>query len=114
MVAAYLLCLPWDLRNRPETPGALDESSPVTGLGIAGLTVAMLSLAAYFGFRDRLIWALLIVAGPPATLMYVSLDGHPEPDAAVWPLAWGFFVLVMGTGVLAVAGFARLFRTSEA
>ncbi|WP_409057906.1 hypothetical protein [Streptomyces sp. SYP-A7185] len=114
MVAAYLLCLPWDLRNRPETPGALDESSPVTGLGIAGLTVAMLSLAAYFGFRDRLIWALLIVAGPPATLMYVSFDGHPEPDAAVWPLAWGFFVLVMGTGVLAVAGFARLFRTSEA
>lgn len=113
VVAAYLLCLPWDLRNRPETPGALNETSPVTALGITGLTVAMLSLAAYFGYRDRLIWALLIVAGPPATLMYVSFDSHPEPDAAVWPLAWGFFVLVMGVGVLTVAGFARLFRDSE-
>ncbi|MGW7076532.1 hypothetical protein [Streptomyces sp. NPDC054866] len=112
--AAYLLCLPWDLRNRPETPGAINETSPVTALGIAGLTVAMLSLAAYFGFRDRLGLALLIVAGPPATLMYVSFDSHPEPDAAVWPLAWGFFVLVMGAGVLAVAGFARLFRDTEA
>lgn len=112
-VAAYLLCLPWDLRNRPETPGAINETSPVTGLGIAALTVSMLALAAYFGFRDRLAWALLLVAGPPATLMYVSFDSHPEPDAAVWPLAWGFFVLVMGAGVLAVAGFARLFRDSE-
>lgn len=112
-VAAYLLCLPWDLRNRPETPGAINETSPVTALGITALTVAMLSLAAYFGFRDRLGWALLLVAGPPATLMYVSFDSHPEPDAAVWPLAWGFFVLVMGAGVLAVAGFARLFRASE-
>ncbi|MEU3740303.1 hypothetical protein AB0E78_24975 [Streptomyces sp. NPDC032198] len=113
-VATYLLCLPWDLRNRPETPGAINETTPVTALGITALAVSMLSLAAYFGFRDRLIWALLMVAGPPATLMYVSFDSHPEPDAAVWPLAWGFFVLVMGTGVLAVAGFARLFRDSEA
>ncbi|MGW7273101.1 hypothetical protein ACWGH5_21555 [Streptomyces sp. NPDC054864] len=112
-VGAYLLCLPWDLRNRPETPGAINETSPVTALGIAALTVAMLSLAAYFGYRDRLGWALLLVAGPPATLMYVSFDSHPAPDAAVWPLAWGFFVLVMGAGVLAVAGFARLFRASE-
>lgn len=45
--------------------------------------------------------------------MYVSFDSHPEPDAAVWPVAWAFFTLVMGTGVLAVAGFARLFRDSE-
>ncbi|MFD0552471.1 hypothetical protein ACFQ0X_27335 [Streptomyces rectiviolaceus] len=112
--AAYLLCLPWDLRNRPETPGAINETSPVTALGITILAVSMLSLAAYFGFRDRLGWALLLVAAPPATLMYVSFDNHPEPDAAVWPLAWGFFVLVMGAGVLAVAGFARLFRDSEA
>ncbi|MFG2647220.1 hypothetical protein [Streptomyces sp. NPDC048436] len=113
MAAAYLLCLPWDLRNRPETPGAINETSPVTALGITGLAVSMLVLAAYFGFRDRLGWALLIVVGPPATLMYVSFDSHPEPDAAVWPVAWAFFVLVMGAGVLAVAGFARLFRDSE-
>ncbi|GAA1893312.1 hypothetical protein GCM10009837_14160 [Streptomyces durmitorensis] len=112
--AAYLLCLPWDLRNRPETPGAINETSPVTALGITALAVSMLSLAAYFGFRDRLGLALLLVAGPPATLMYASFDSHPAPDAAVWPLAWGFFVLVMGAGVLAVAGFARLFRDAEA
>ncbi|MGW5861921.1 hypothetical protein ACWFRJ_07070 [Streptomyces sp. NPDC055239] len=111
--AAYLLCLPWDLRNRPETPGAIDETSPVTALGITALAVTMLALAAYIGFRDRLGWALLLVAGPPATLMYVSFDSHPEPDASVWPLAWGAFALLMGAGVLAVAGFARLFRDSE-
>ncbi|MFH8485491.1 hypothetical protein [Streptomyces longisporoflavus] len=114
--AAYLLCLPWDLRNRPETPGALNETSPVTALGVTALAVTMLALAAYFGFRDRLVLALLLVAGPPATLMYFSIDSHPEPDAAIFPLplVWGLFVLVMGTGVLAVAGFARLFRDSEA
>ncbi|MFC8129206.1 hypothetical protein [Streptomyces sp. NPDC057302] len=112
--AAYLLCLPWDLRNRAETPGAINETSPVTALGVTVLALSMLSLAAYFGFRDRLVLALLLVAGPPATLMYVSFDSHPQPDAAVWPLAWGFFVLVMAAGVLVVAGFARLFRDSEA
>ncbi|MEU6763581.1 hypothetical protein ABZ916_13785 [Streptomyces sp. NPDC046853] len=114
--AAYLLCLPWDLRNRPETPGALDETSPVTALGITGLAVTMLVLAAYFGFRDRLVLALLLVAGPPATLLYLSVDSHPEPDAAILPLplVWGLCALVMGAGVLAVAGFARLFRDSEA
>ncbi|MEV2251281.1 hypothetical protein AB0I94_11985 [Streptomyces sp. NPDC050147] len=111
--AAYLVCLPWDLRNRPETPGAINETSPVTALGVTALTVSMLSLAGYFGFRDRLGWALLLVAAPPAVLMFVSFDSHPAPDAAPWPLAWGFFVLVMGAGVLAVAGFARLFRGSE-
>ncbi|MFG2496713.1 hypothetical protein ACGFSB_00605 [Streptomyces sp. NPDC048441] len=111
---AYLLSLPWDLRNRAETPGAINETSPVTALGITVLAISMLTLAAYFGFRDRLGWALLLVAGPPATLMYFSLAGHPAPDAAVWPLAWGFFVLVMGVGVLAVAGFVRRFRGSEA
>ncbi|MEV8315305.1 hypothetical protein AB0Q95_14135 [Streptomyces sp. NPDC059900] len=114
--AAYLLCLPWDLRNRPETPGAINETSPVTALGITGLALTMLVLAAYFGFRDRLVLALLLVAGPPATLLYVSFDAHPEPDAAILPLplVWGLFALVMGAGVLAVAGFARLFRDSEA
>ena len=111
---AYLLCLPWDLRNRPETPGAINETSPVSPLGVTLLAVSMLALAAYFGFRDRLGLALLLVAGPPATLMYISFDNHPEPDAAVWPVAWAFFVLVMGAGVLAVAGFARLFRDSGA
>ncbi|MEV8014923.1 hypothetical protein AB0O76_00880 [Streptomyces sp. NPDC086554] len=111
--AAYLVCLPWDLRNRPETPGAINETSPVSAPGVVFLAVSMLALAAYFGFRDRLVLALLLVAGPPATLMYVSFDSHPQPDAAVWPVAWAFFTLVMGTGVLMVAGFARLFRDSE-
>lgn len=110
--AVYLLCLPWDLRNRVEFPGSLSETTPVAAPGIAVLGVALITLAAYFGHRDALAWPLLVVAVPPATLMYVSFRSHPEPpDAHVWPLTWAFFTLVIGACVLVAASVARRFRT---
>ncbi|QES45930.1 hypothetical protein DEJ49_13040 [Streptomyces venezuelae] len=107
---AYLVCLPWDLRNRPETPGSLHETTPVTATGITLLTVLLVSLAAYFGVRDRPVWTLLVVAAPPTTLMYVSFDSHPTQDAQVWPLAWAAFTLLFGAGTLVTAMVARRLR----
>ncbi|MEU9284957.1 hypothetical protein AB0D57_09565 [Streptomyces sp. NPDC048275] len=112
--AAYLLCLPWDLRSRPETSGSITETTPVTVPGVVLLAVALLLLAAYFGHRDALAWPLLLVAVPPATLMYVSFHTHPEPpDAAIWPLAWAFFTLVISAGALVAAAVARQFRAES-
>ncbi|MEU8955937.1 hypothetical protein AB0C93_16710 [Streptomyces sp. NPDC048518] len=111
--AAYLTCLPWDLRNRAETAGSIDETSPVTATGATALVLALLSLSAYFGLRDRLPWTLVLVAAPPSALMFVSFDSHPTQDANVWPLTWAFVTLVMGVGVLVTAGVARRFRTVE-
>lgn len=109
--AAYRLCLPWDLRNRPELEGSLSETTPVTVVGVVVLALVLLLLAAYFGHRDALAWPLLLVAVVPAALMYVSFHTHPEPpDAAVWPLAWAFFTLVIGAWVLVAASVARQFR----
>ncbi|MDT0462449.1 hypothetical protein [Streptomyces gibsoniae] len=107
---AYLLCLPWDLRNRPTTPGATEETTPVTAVGVALLGLALLLLAAYFGHWDRLGWAVLLVAAPPAALMQVSFRTHPQLDASAWPLAWGFFTLLIATGVLTAASVARALR----
>lgn len=111
--AAYLLCLPWDLRNRPETADSTLETTPVTGPGLVILALILLLLAAYFGHRDALAWPLLLVAVPPATLLYVSLRTHPGPPdgfATAWPLAWAFFTLLGAVGVLVVAAVARQFR----
>ncbi|EPH39244.1 hypothetical protein ABT390_00205 [Streptomyces aurantiacus] len=108
--AAYLLFLPWDLRNRPETPGAINETSPASDTGIALVVITVLALAAYFGFRDRLRWTLPVVAVPPAALLFASFATHAEQDASLWPVAWAVFVLAGGGVVLAVAGFARQFR----
>ncbi|MGW0755686.1 hypothetical protein ACWD1Y_04180 [Streptomyces sp. NPDC002814] len=111
--AAYLVCIPWDLRNRVETPGSVNETTPVTGVGVILLAVALLLLAAYFGHRDDLAWPLLLVAAPPVTLMYISLRTHPGPPdgfAGAWPLAWAFFTLVIAAGVLIAATGGRAFR----
>ncbi|MEW2161901.1 hypothetical protein AB0912_02720 [Streptomyces sp. NPDC007084] len=112
--AAYLLCLPWDPRNRPETPGSPVETTPVTGTGVLALAACLLLLAAYVGLRDALAWPLLIVAAPPAALLHVSLRTHPAPPdgfAEAWPLTWAFFTLLGASGVLVVAAVARRFRT---
>ncbi|MET7390179.1 hypothetical protein ACFYPT_05780 [Streptomyces sp. NPDC005529] len=112
--AAYLLCLPWDLRNRPAAQGSTLETSPVTGTGVLALAVCLLFLAAYVGHRDALAWPLLLVAAPPAALLYVSLRTHPgPPDGFVdaWPLTWAFFTLLGAAGALVVAAVARRFRT---
>ncbi|MER6158436.1 hypothetical protein ABT147_23235 [Streptomyces sp. NPDC001868] len=109
--AGYRLCLPWDLRDRPELEGSLTETTPVTVTGVVALALVLLLLAAYFGHRDALAWPLLLVAVPPSTLMYLSFHTHPEPlDASVWPLSWAFFTLVLGAWVLVAASVARGFR----
>ncbi|MET7775153.1 hypothetical protein ABZU94_12725 [Streptomyces mirabilis] len=111
---AYLLCLPWDLRNRPGATGSITETTSVTVLGAVLLGVALLLLAAYLGRRDALAWPLLLVAGPPAALMYLSFHSHPEPpDAAVWPLTWAFFTLVVAAGVLIATAVARRYRAAD-
>ncbi|MED7824865.1 hypothetical protein [Streptomyces chiangmaiensis] len=107
---AYLLFLPWDLRNRPAAPRATEGTIPVTGAGVLLLAFALLLLAAYFGHWDHLGWPLLLVAVPPAVLMHLSLRTHPEPDASFWPLAWGLFTLLIAAGVFVAAGVARAFR----
>jgi hypothetical protein len=112
--AAYLLCLPWDLRNLSGTKGPVTETTSVTVLGVVLLGVALLFLAAYFGRRDALAWPLLLVAGPPAALMYLSFHSHPEPpDATVWPLTWAFFTLVVAAGALIATAVARRYRTAD-
>ncbi|MFC3577816.1 hypothetical protein ACFOZ0_32065 [Streptomyces yaanensis] len=109
--AAYLLFMPWDLRNRPATPTTTQETTPVTGIGVLLLALVLLLLAAYFGHWDDLGWPLLLVAAPPAALMHISFRTHPEPDLpGLWPLAWGFFTLLIAAGVLVAAGVARAFR----
>jgi lysylphosphatidylglycerol synthetase-like protein (DUF2156 family) len=112
--AAYLLCLPWDLRNRPETPGSTVEITPVTATGVVALAALLLLLAVHFGLRDALAWPLLLVAVPPATLLYVSLRTHPGPPdgfADVWPLTWAAVTLLAAAAVLVVASVARQFRS---
>ncbi|MFM9556153.1 hypothetical protein [Streptomyces caniscabiei] len=110
--AAYRLCLPWDLRDRPELEGSFTKATPVTVTGVVVLALVLLLLAAYFGHRDALAWPLLLVAVPPSALMYVAFHAHTEPpDAAVWPLSWAFFTLVQGAWVLVVSSVARRFRT---
>ncbi|WP_392966997.1 hypothetical protein [Streptomyces sp. LN245] len=115
--AAYLLCLPWDLRNRPETPGSAGETTPVTGTGVLALAAILLLLAVHFGLRDALAWPLLLVAAPPAALLHMSLRAHPGPPdgfAQVWPLTWAAVTLLGAAAVLVASAVARQFRTDLA
>jgi lysylphosphatidylglycerol synthetase-like protein (DUF2156 family) len=112
--AAYLVCLPWDLRNRPSSPGSDVETTPVTGMGVLALAAVLLLLAAHFGLRDALAWPLLLVAAPPAVLLYVSLRTHPGPPdgfADAWPLTWAAATLLGAAAVLVAGAVARQFRT---
>jgi lysylphosphatidylglycerol synthetase-like protein (DUF2156 family) len=111
--AAYLLCLPWDLRNRPETPGSDMETTSVTGAGVLALAAVLVLLAVHFGLRDALAWPLLLVAAPPAALLYTSLRTHPGPPdgfAQVWPLTWAAVTLLGAASVLVASAVARQFR----
>ncbi|MFE1285471.1 hypothetical protein [Streptomyces sp. NPDC058751] len=115
--AAYLVCIPWDLRDRPESPGSYVETTPVTGTGLLALAAVLLLLAVHFGLRDALAWPLLLVAAPPAILLYVSLRTHPGPAdgfAGLWPLTWAAVTLLGATAVLVVSAVARQFRTDLA
>jgi hypothetical protein len=46
--------------------------------------------------------------------MYLSFHSHPEPpDAAIWPLTWAFFTLVVAAGVLIATAVARRYRAAD-
>ncbi|RII19733.1 hypothetical protein DSC45_06955 [Streptomyces sp. YIM 130001] len=100
---AYLLFLPWDLRNRAASPGVIDETTPVTATGVVGLSVVLLLLAAYLGRRDRTALAVPLVAVPPTALLLASFATHPVQDAAVWPVAWVFFGALFAAGAFVAA-----------
>ncbi|MBD9702249.1 hypothetical protein IHE56_09130 [Streptomyces sp. ID01-12c] len=109
--AAYRLCLPWDLRDRPELEGSLTKATPVTVTGVVVLALVLLVLAAYFGHRDALAWPLLLVAVPPSALMYVAFHAYSAPpEAGVWPRSWAVFTLVIGAWVLVAGSVGRRFR----
>ena len=110
---AYLLLIPWDTRNRATAAHPIDETTPVSGLGVVLLAVILLVLGAYVGHRDRLGWAFVLVALPPSALLLVSLSSHPEQDISLWPLAWVFLAAVI-TGVVAIAALVgRALRRAE-
>ncbi|RFU84634.1 hypothetical protein DY218_21550 [Streptomyces triticagri] len=107
---AYLLFLPWDLRNRPASPGVIDETTPVTATGVVGLTVVLLLLAAYLGRTGHPALAVPLVAAPPAALLLASFVTHPEQDAAAWPVAWVFFSALLAGGALVAAKMGARWR----
>jgi hypothetical protein len=108
---AYLLCLPWDLRNRPATPGTLYETSPVRAIGVLGLAAVLVVLSAYLGLRGwSPWWAPLLVGVPPAALMFVSFATHPARDANPWPILWALCAILLALGPLAAAAVAALVR----
>lgn len=113
--AAYLVCIPWDLTNRVQTPGSDQETTPVTGIGVIGLAWSCWPLRPTSASGlPRLAAAL--VAVPPAVLMQISFRTHsgpPDGMAHLWPLAWGFFTFLIGAGVLVAAALARRFRPQE-
>jgi hypothetical protein len=93
---AYVICVP---------AGSVPVSvaGEVSGGGGAALAVILVFLAGYVGHRDDLAWPLLLVAVPPAVLMYVSFESEQ-------PLAWAFATLVIGAGALIAATVGRCFR----
>ncbi|MGH1556281.1 hypothetical protein ACRAWF_44595 [Streptomyces sp. L7] len=75
----------------------------VPGGGGLVLVVVLLLLAGYLGHRDGLAWPLLLVAVPPAVLMYVSFESEQ-------PLEWAFATLVIAAGALLATAVGRRFR----
>ncbi|WP_221355843.1 hypothetical protein [Streptomyces beigongshangae] len=120
--AAYLLCVPWELREHPGSAGPAGpadpvgpaaDTAPVTAPEAAVLAACLLLLAAYFGRRDALAWPLLLVAAPPAALMYVSFRTHRGPSdvsESPWSLTWASATLAIAAGVLVATSVARRFR----
>ena len=98
--AAYFVCVAWTGASVP---------------GVLVLGALLLLLAGYLGRRDEPAWPVLLVAVPPAGLMYVT---HPRgytnwPDETEWPQQWAFATLVIGAGVLVASSVGRRFRPCE-
>ncbi|MEU7822716.1 hypothetical protein [Catellatospora sp. NPDC049133] len=99
--AAYLLLIPWDLRNRPEHPGELIETTPVRTWAVVVFTLVLLALGLWLGRSGVPPWqAMPLAAGVPSALLLVSYLTHRTPDANPWPPAWVCFTVLMAGGVL--------------
>ncbi|GAA1395065.1 hypothetical protein ACFQZ4_24310 [Catellatospora coxensis] len=102
--AAYLLLIPWDLRNRPEHPGELIETTPVRTWAVVVFTLVLLALGLWLGRSGVPPWqSMPLAAGVPSVLLLVSYLTHRAPDANPWPLAWVCFTVLMAGGVLLAA-----------
>ncbi|MFI1016237.1 hypothetical protein [Streptomyces sp. NPDC020965] len=85
---AYALFIPWDLRNRAE-PGEIDETSPVSVLGVVALAVVLVAAGALLGkVRVPAAWAGFAVGTPVSVLMLISFLTHEPKDASPWPVVW--------------------------
>ncbi|MDX2697059.1 hypothetical protein Sipo8835_00785 [Streptomyces ipomoeae] len=112
--AVYVLCLPRDRSLGLGFWESIEDVVPFTVSGLVVLAVALLPLAAYFGYRDTLAWLLLVVAVPPSVVIRVLLlPAHSDfesPAGQFWPHLWGVCTLVIAVWVLLVAAVARRFR----
>ncbi|MEU8000790.1 hypothetical protein AB0B66_06460 [Catellatospora sp. NPDC049111] len=107
--AAYLLLIPWDLRNRPEHPGELIETTPVRTWAVIVFTLVLLALGLWLGRSGVPVWqAMPLAAGVPSALLLVSYLTHRGPDANPWPVAWACFTVLMAGAVLLAALAGRL------
>ncbi|MFE9605734.1 hypothetical protein [Streptomyces hokutonensis] len=95
--AAYVIFV-----HVPSGPVPVSDDGVPGGGGLV-LVVVLLLLAGYFGHRDDLAWPLLLVAVPPAVLMYVSFESEQ-------PLEWAFATLVIAAGALVATAVGRRFR----
>ncbi|MEU8078348.1 hypothetical protein AB0B31_23220 [Catellatospora citrea] len=104
--ASYLLLIPWDLRNRPEHPGELIETTPVRTWAVIVFVLVLLVLGGWLGRAGVPPWqAMPLVAGVPSALLLASYLTHRAPDANPWPLAWVCFTVLMA-GAALLAAFA--------
>jgi hypothetical protein len=109
--AAYLLLIPWDLRNRPERPGDLIETTPVQPWAVVAFGLVLLVLGLWLGRAGVPPWrAMPLVAGVPSALLLVSYLTHRAPDANPWPVAWVCFTVLMAL-TAALAALAGRFTT---
>ncbi|GAA2352443.1 hypothetical protein Cme02nite_26280 [Catellatospora methionotrophica] len=107
--AAYLLLIPWDLRNRPEHPGELIETTPVRTWAVIVFGLVLLALGLWLGRCGVPPWqAMPLAAGLPSALLLVSYLTHRAPDANPWPVAWVCFTVLMAGAALLAALAGRL------
>lgn len=103
---AYLVFIPWD---PPAFPSALREPMPVRPLGIVGLVLVLLALAAHLGFWGRpLWWAPVLVGVAPAGLLLAFFLWSPPQVATRWPVVlWVGLTWMILSDVTACAMVAR-------
>ena len=108
--AAYLVLLPWDLRGTSLDP-ASDQATADLPIGrVVALGAILFVLAGFLGWREQPLWAAAAFVGaPPAVLMLASFATH---QAAMWPLTWLAFALVLALDAVIVALVVRNVRNA--